>query len=150
ILMAIFALLAQGCESFPEFGSSSTSKVTSPEHLQQARITQSMDADWRFLKSDAQGAEAVAFDDSSWRKLDVPHDWSIEGPFDQAAPARGAGANLPQGTGWYRKHFNMPADYSQKRIFIQFDGVMANSDVWINGQNLGHRPYGYSSFEYEM
>ena len=115
-----------------------------------ARKIDSFDADWRFLKSDAKGAEAPEFDDSQWRKLDVPHDWSIEGPFDAHNPAGGAGAFLPGGVGWYRKHFATPAIGSSARVYIEFDGVMANSDVWINGYHLGKRPYGYVSFHYEL
>ena len=80
----------------------------------------------------------------------MPHDWSIEGPFDQAAPTRGSGAFLPAGVGWYRKHFTLPAEYAKQRVFIEFDGVMANSEVWINGHSLGKRPFGYVSFRYDM
>ena len=108
------------------------------------------DTDWRFLKSDASGAETPAFDDSQWRTVTVPHDWSIEGPFDQSAPTGGAGGFLPAGVGWYRKHFTLPDYGAQAREFIEFDGVMANSDVWINGFHLGKRPYGYVSFRYEL
>ncbi len=108
------------------------------------------DADWRFLKSDARDAEQAAFDDSTWRQLNVPHDWSIEGPFDPDAPAGQAGAYLNGGIGWYRKHFTLSDDDSTKRVFVEFDGVMANSDVWINGFHLGHRPYGYVSFRYDL
>jgi beta-galactosidase len=106
--------------------------------------------DWRFLKSDATGAEEPAFDDAAWRKLNVPHDWSIEGPFDEKNPTGGAGAFLPAGIGWYRKHFALPENLAGRQVFVQFDGVMANSDVWINGAHLGHRPYGYVSFEYDL
>ncbi len=115
-----------------------------------ARSTTPFDRDWRFLKADAPGAEKPDFADASWRTLDVPHDWSIEGPFDVNNPTRGAGGFLPAGVGWYRKSFTLPAAYAQRRVFIDFDGVMANSDVWINGQLLGHRPYGYVSFRYEL
>ena len=115
-----------------------------------AADTSPFDQGWRFLKSDAPGAEAPTFDDSSWRALDLPHDWSIEGPFDARNPAGGAGAFLPAGIGWYRKTFTVPAANRGKRIFIDFDGVMANSDVWINGFLLGHRPYGYVSFRYDL
>ena len=115
-----------------------------------ARITEPFDKDWRFLKSDAKGAEEIGFDDSRWRKLDVPHDWSIEGPFDEKNLTGGAGGFLPAGVGWYRKHFTLPASAAHARVFVEFDGVMANSDVWINGFHLGHRPYGYVSFRYEL
>jgi beta-galactosidase len=114
------------------------------------RTTLSFDSGWQFLKDDAKGAEAPSFDDSSWRALSVPHDWSIEGPFDQTNPTGGAGGFLPAGVGWYRKHFTLPSGDAQKRVFIDFDGVMANSDVWINGFHLGTRPYGYVSFRYEL
>jgi len=115
-----------------------------------ARITTAFDPDWRFLKSDAPGAEKPEFDDAPWRVLGLPHDWSIEGPFDRQNPTRGAGGFLPGGVGWYRKHFTLPSDHAHRRVFIEFDGVMANSDVWINGFHLGKRPYGYVSFRYEL
>ncbi len=114
------------------------------------RTTISFDAGWLFNKGDATGAENPSFHDSTWRKLDVPHDWSIEGPFDKDNPTRGSGGFLPSGVGWYRKHFTVPVDSKNKRVFIEFDGVMANSDVWINGHHLGKRPYGYVSFRYEL
>jgi beta-galactosidase len=125
-------------------------QATSPAASDHSQIILPFDNDWRFLKSDATGAEKPAFDDASWRGLNVPHDWSIEGPFDEKNPTGGAGAFLPAGVGWYRKHFTLPENVSARRVFIQFDGVMANSDVWINGVHLGHRPYGYVSFEYEL
>ncbi len=115
-----------------------------------AGTTMSFDRDWRFFKGDAAGAESPAFADAAWRKLDVPHDWSIEGPFDEKNPTRGAGGFLPAGVGWYRKSFTVPPGYAKRRVFIDFDGVMANSDVWINGFHLGKRPYGYVSFRYEL
>lgn len=115
-----------------------------------AADTTSFDRGWRFLKSDTPGAEAPAFDDSAWRTVDLPHDWSIEGPFDAKNPTGGAGAFLPAGIGWYRRTFTVPASDRGKRVFIDFDGVMANSDVWINGFSLGHRPYGYVSFRYDL
>jgi beta-galactosidase len=116
----------------------------------QSRVTISFDPDWRFFKGDAPGAEKPEFDDTGWRSLDVPHDWSIEGPFTKEDPTGGAGGFLPKGIGWYRKHFTLPAGSESRRLFIQFDGVMANSDVWINGFHLGRRPYGYASFYYEL
>jgi beta-galactosidase len=114
------------------------------------RLTASFDSDWRFLKGDAPGAEAPEFDDHSWRRLDVPHDWSIEGPFDEKNPTSGAGGFLPAGVGWYRKYFVVSSEQSSRRFFIEFDGVMANSEVWLNGFSLGKRPYGYVSFCYEL
>lgn len=114
------------------------------------RVIKSFDSDWRFHLGETSGAERIEFDDSAWRKLDVPHDWSIEGPFDKDNPTRGSGGFLPAGIGWYRKQFTLPTNDANQRVFIEFDGVMANSDVWINGFHLGQRPYGYVSFAYEL
>ena len=115
-----------------------------------ARVILPFDRDWRFLQADAAGAEQPEFADGSWRKLDVPHDWSIAGPFAETNKTGGAGAFLPGGTGWYRKHFLLPESYSRDHVRIEFDGVMANSDVWINGYHLGRRPFGYVSFGYDL
>ncbi|PYS72810.1 MAG: glycoside hydrolase family 2 [Acidobacteria bacterium] len=124
---------------------------SSPSSVQAtSRTTLSFDNGWLFLKRDAAGADTPSFNDSAWRKLNVPHDWSIEGPFDKDNPTRGSGGFLPSGVGWYRKHFALAPDSKDKRVFIEFDGVMANSDVWINGFHLGKRPYGYVSFRYEL
>src|SRR2546421_1030605 len=114
------------------------------------RITSSFDRDWRFLKGDAAGADKQEFDDSSWRQLDVPHDWSIAGPVDEKNPTGQGGGFMPSGIGWYRKHFTVSSDLRDRLVFIEFDGVMANSDVWINGFHLGRRPYGYVSFGYQL
>lgn len=116
----------------------------------QTRKISSFDSDWRFLKSDAGDAKNLNFDDSAWRKLNVPHDWSIEGPFDEKNPTGAGGGYLPSGVSWYRKHFSVPEKDKNRRVFIEFDGVMETSDVWINGIHLGKRPSGYISFEYEL
>ncbi len=110
----------------------------------------SFDTAWRFFEGAAAGAEEPAFDDSQWRSLDVPHDWSIEGPFSQTNKTGGAGGFLPSGVGWYRKTFNLRTNDSAKFVWIEFDGVMENSDVWINGKHLGKRPNGYVSFKYDL
>jgi beta-galactosidase len=115
-----------------------------------ARITSAFDRDWLFLKGDAAGAEKNEFSDSSWRKITVPHDWSIEGAADEKNPTGQGGGFMPSGVGWYRKHFTVSNGLRDRLVFIEFDGVMANSDVWINGVHLGNRPYGYVSFAYEL
>src|SRR5215471_5289381 len=132
------------------FAASLTCAAQAARHLEPVRATLAFDGDWRFIKGDPVGAETVALDDTKWRALNVPHDWSIEGPFDEASPAGAAGGFLPTGIGWYRKHFILPSEDSERRVFVDFDGVMANSDVWINGFHLGKRPYGYVSFRYEL
>ena len=115
-----------------------------------ARIRDSFDFGWKFFKGDAQGAQMPAFADASWRTLDLPHDWSIEGPFSQSEPSGGAGGNAPTGIGWYRKRFSLPASYQDRKVVIEFDGVYQNSEVWVNGHYLGKRPFGYISFAYDI
>ncbi len=116
----------------------------------QTRKTSSFDNDWRFLKGDAANAEKSNFDDAAWRVTNVPHDWSIEGPFDEKNPTGAGGGYLPSGVSWYRKHFDVADKDKGKRVFIQFDGVMEMSDVYINGVHLGKRPSGYISYEYDL
>ena len=103
---------------------------------------------WKFHKGDADGAPSVDFDDGEWRTVTLPHDWSIEGPFDPRwASATGY---LPGGVGWYRKTFEAPASDEPKKIYVHFDGVYCNSEVWINGHSLGRRPNGFVSFRYDL
>jgi beta-galactosidase len=116
----------------------------------EARTIMPFDSDWRFSNATVLGADQSQFDDHTWANLNVPHDWSIAGPFSETNLTGGAGGFLPSGVGWYRKHFTLPPADSGKCISIEFDGVMANSDVWINGFHLGHRPFGYASFSYEL
>jgi beta-galactosidase len=114
------------------------------------RTRTSFDLGWKFLKGDSQGAEQPDFPDLSWTNLDLPHDWSIEGPFDEKEPASSCGGYLPTGIGWYRKHFRLPASDAGSQLTIEFDGVYENSEVWINGHSLGKRPYGYIPFFYDL
>ncbi|HJQ31434.1 MAG TPA: glycoside hydrolase family 2 TIM barrel-domain containing protein [Pyrinomonadaceae bacterium] len=114
------------------------------------------DADWRFFRGGAQGAEGADFDDSRWRTVDLPHDWSIEdlpgkqSPFDPQAISQVSGGFTVGGTGWYRKTFDVPESQRGKRIRIQFDGVYMNAEVWLNGQRVGEHPYGYTSFWFDL
>ena len=114
------------------------------------RRSLAFDRDWRFHLGDVSGAQEVAFDDPGWRPLDLPHDWSIEGAFSDTNPAGANGGALPGGVGWYRKAFAVSQNDTGRLVFVEFDGVYRNSQVWINGQYLGKRPYGYSSFRYEL
>ena len=118
--------------------------------LTSLRSRECFDFDWLFLKDDARGAQRPAFNDSRWRSLQLPHDWSIEGPFRVDAPGGGSHAWTPNGVARYRKRFRLaPAD-RDRHISIEFDGVYHNSDVWINGHHLGHRAYGYIGFAYDL
>ena len=117
----------------------------------QARERQCFDKDWRFVLGDSVQMAQKYYDDSHWRLLDVPHDWAIEGDFYAGNPSGAGGGALPGGIGWYRKHF--PISHLSpltSRFFIEFDGVYMNSTVYVNGEKVGYRPYGYSSFEYDI
>jgi beta-galactosidase len=115
-----------------------------------SRLTENFNKNWKFQLGDLQNAQDPSSDDASWRSLNLPHDWSIEGQFSQDNPATPGGGALPGGIGWYRKSFTIPETQKDKKAFIDFDGVYCNSEVWINGHYLGKRPYGYSSFRYEL
>ncbi len=128
----------------------STSHLAAQTPEAPPRIRDSFDFGWKFSKGDAPGASQPGFNDASWRSLDLPHDWSIEGPFAQSEPSGGPGGYAPTGTAWYRKHFRLPASYQGRQISIEFDGVYQNSEVWMNGQYLGKRPFGYISFGYDL
>ena len=136
---------------------------------------QSLDAGWHFFLGDVAGAQYTRFDDSKWRRVDLPHDWSIEdlvptseatgeatiwvggnaptriGPFDVAlSGGQEATGWVVGGTGWYRKQFLLPAMDRNAQAEVRFDGVYMNSEVWINGQSLGSHPYGYTPFAYDL
>jgi len=111
---------------------------------------QLFDYDWKFFLGDASEAKATDFNDESWRKLDLPHDWSIEGKIHPKNPTGGGGGFFPAGIGWYRKTFQAPDAWKTKKTAIYFEGVYMNSEVFINGKSLGVYPYGYSSFSYDL
>ena len=118
----------------------------------QARERNCFDADWRFVLADSTQMADVDYNDSHWRMLSLPHDWAIEGDFYAGNPSGAGGGALPGGVGWYRKTLSIPQTPSQdgKFYFIEFDGVYMNSTVYVNGKEVGFRPYGYSSFEYDI
>src|ERR1017187_8598828 len=109
----------------------------------------SFNESWRFFKGEAAGAERPDFQDAQWSEIRLPHDWAIEGPFDpNINPHTGA---LPiSGTGWYRKSFTLPNTAKDRYFSIEFDGAMSNAHVWLNGQELGGRPYGYIGFAFDL
>lgn len=110
-----------------------------------------IDLNWRFFQCDVDGAERIDFDDSNWRLLNVPHDWSIEGDYDHANPSGGSGAFLPTGIGWYRKTIQIPAEWrNNRRISLLFDGVFCNSTVYANGEQVGGMNYGWLSFSCDV
>ncbi|WP_095984947.1 glycoside hydrolase family 2 TIM barrel-domain containing protein [Cystobacter fuscus] len=118
------------------------------------------DRDWKFVLvnpegiTDPSGSYATAhepsFDDSSWRKLNVPHDWSIERD-PSPGPGTTSGTGFFQGgLGWYRKTFTLPSSMAGKKLSIEFDGVYMDSYVYVNGELVGNHPYGYTAFDVDL
>ena len=115
------------------------------------RHTLDFNESWQFTLSDSTADySAENIDASSWRTLDLPHDWSIESDFSDTFPATPGGGALPGGIGWYRKSFYLDNTLKDKQIYIDFDGIYQCSEVWINGHSVGFRPNGYISFRYDL
>ncbi|MCR4906465.1 MAG: DUF4982 domain-containing protein [Clostridiales bacterium] len=110
--------------------------------------TVNLNRNWLFHLGDEPGADYMGWDDRAWRRVTLPHDWSVEHPFDRKN-ASGTGY-LPGGTAWYRKHFELPGDAAGKRVRITFGGVYKHASVWINSNYLGGRAYGYSTFTFDV
>lgn len=147
-LSCVFFLVTQGCT--PSEPDSLFNSHTGP------RTVILLDDDWRFFRGDPEGAEETGFDDGAWRTVNLPHDWSIEdlpgtdSPLDPAAPGGISTGYYVGGTGWYRKKLDVPVSVKGKLLFLEFEGVYMNADIWVNGTHLGTHPYGYTSFWYEI
>lgn len=113
------------------------------------RSRKRFDADWRFFKGEASRAERPDFDDRAFRRVCLPHDFSIEGPFDPEAPGGGSQAFAPAGVGWYRKRFELAPD-PRACAWVEFDGAYHRSRVWLNGVELREHHYGYTGFHVEL
>ena len=119
------------------------------EQKSTSRLVEDFNFDWCFMLGDKPQYATVEFNDANWRQLHLPHDWSIEGEFNRMNPSTPAGGALPGGIGWYRKTFTSP-NLDGKVIHIEFDGIFMNSTVYVNGEKVGFRPYGYSSLSYDI
>ena len=108
------------------------------------------DEGWRFALHNDDKAHETTFDDHAWRVLDLPHDWAIEGDFYALNPSGANGGALPGGIGWYRKHLNLNDNDASSRYVLHFDGAYMNTSVYVNGQLVGMRPYGFISFSYDI
>ena len=113
-----------------------------------SRIKLNFDFDWKFSLTDHPGYAAIDYSDANWEQVQLPHDWNIKQKFDRKGI--GSAAYLPEGIGWYRKTFFVPQSYKGRTVSILFDGIFQQSDVYINGKHLGHRPYGFCSIEYDL
>lgn len=133
----------------------------------QNRVVKQLDRDWMFINKDVRTGYDTGLDDTSWTQVCVPHDWAISGPFDlnqdmqfvkviedgdkEAKLRTGRTGALPAtGVGWYRRVVSLPSDYAGHRVYIEFDGVMSNARIYLNGKYIGNRPYGYSSFSLDL
>ena len=125
------------------FVSSCSNEIT------QEKIDTNFNNDWLFTKGNQSNAEQPEFQDKGWEEITLPHDWAIEGPFDNKYNARTGGLPV-HGIGWYRKHFTISKEQKDKIISIEFDGAMCNSKVWLNGHYLGERPNGYMGFSFDL
>ncbi len=131
------------------------------------RYVQLSHSQWKFLQADPEQAASPQYDDADWQTVTVPHDWAITGPFDKEHDAQhlrivedgeqktshhfGRTGGLPHvGIGWYRKRFTLPLADEGQRVFVEFDGVMSHSAVYLNGRLIGSWPYGYASFCFEL
>ena len=108
------------------------------------------DEGWRFALHNDDKAHEIAFDDHAWRVLDLPHDWAIEGDFYALNPSGANGGALPGGIGWYRKHLNLNDNDASSHYVLHFDGAYMNTSVYVNGQLVGMRPYGFISFSCDI
>ena len=115
-----------------------------------SRDERRLDGGWRFHRGEAPGAEAVAFEDGAWTPVTLPHDWSIVGPVDAAAPAAGHGGYFPTGAGWYRLKLAAPEAWAGRRVEIEFEGAAMGAEVWLNGAALGRWAYGYTPFRFDL
>jgi len=149
-IIGICLFLILGCSQKPK---NKTNELIVDDHPRSQLL---FDFDWRFHRGDVAGGEEVNFDDSQWRLLNLPHDWSIEdipgtdSPLDSNAVGGIDIGYFVGGTGWYRKKFTIPSELNGKRFNINFEGVYMNADIWLNGEYLGNHPYGYTSFWYDI
>ncbi|MFZ7946200.1 Ig-like domain-containing protein [Neobacillus sp. 19] len=153
----IFLIMALILSSFqvPTYGQAAEkTKATTENSVKyegERRIN--FNGNWRFQRETTgsiAGAQNPGFDDSSWRQLNLPHDWGIELDFNKNSLATHEGGYLDGGIGWYRKTFTVPESMKGKRISIDFDGVYMNSTTYLNGQLLGTYPFGYNAFSYDI
>jgi beta-galactosidase len=155
-LIVIIILLPIGAYFiFTRFNNSNAESVVSNRDNQ-------IDADWRFFRGDIEAAKEINFDDSKWRNLDLPHDWSIEdlplamsdssvvGPFSKTSAGGRNTGHVIGGIAWYRKQFKLPVGINNKSVVLRFDGIYSESEVWFNGHHVGFHPNGYTPFNYDV
>ncbi len=157
LIFLIVISITVSLEAQPKFKNEDSH--SNPIHRMGNSNVQSFDQAWLFMRyglqadgstlEEPQALQKPEINDANWRKQDLPHDWAIEGPF--RIELAGETGKLPyKGIGWYRKHFTLATADAGKQIFIDFDGAMANAQIWLNGHYVGSWPYGYSSFRMDL
>ncbi|MDA3834042.1 MAG: hypothetical protein PF495_11655, partial [Spirochaetales bacterium] len=124
--------------------------LTSVMSIFAQRSITNFNQDWKFILEDKASFSEQDFEDGDWTVLDVPHDWSFEKGVREGGDQGQGGGYHDGGIAWYRKSFKVGKESLNRTVYIEFDGVYMNSEVWINGQALGKRPYGYISFRYDI
>ncbi len=157
ILSALFSILFLQWVSLKTFAQADENVFRNTSNIKSKLAAESImdeeinfNTSWKFQLKELPDFYTPDFNDDNWRTLNGPHDWSIEGKFDEQNPSGASGGYLPAGIGCYRKHFVLPEGSEGKRVKIRFDGVYMNSSVYLNGVFLGNRPYGFSTFEYDL
>lgn len=146
-IISFLSLLTLSSYLIIGFGTNKT-EYESSENV--SRSLYKLNKDWRFRLGDSAAFSNDTFNDSSWRQLDVPHDWGVEGVYDTIHGTDWQSGYLPAGIGWYRKEIQLKEDPSEHTIELKFDGVYMNSSVWVNGRLVGNHKYGYTSFYYDV
>ncbi len=132
LLLIVLCIVLTGCQNLKD---------------DTARTRVKFNSDWKFINKDIKNGQNPNYDDSAWRKLNLPHDWAIEGPFSKDVYFQGGFLPYP-GVGWYRKSFDISA--MDKNVLLEFDGIMMNAKVWLNSQYVGEWAFGYSSFALDI
>ncbi|WP_052446697.1 Ig-like domain-containing protein [Candidatus Soleaferrea massiliensis] len=151
--LALSLTMAVTSTGFTAFAADAPTSDTQAQYVSEEAASERstlFNDDWKFILGDPVGAQNTSFDDSAWRNLNLPHDWSIEFDFSYSSPATSECGYLDGGTGWYRKTFILPESMAGKRITIDFGGVYMDSTTYVNGTRLGNYPNGYMPFSYDI
>ena len=146
ILLVFLVLISTGCKTGV--------KTSTDRYI-------AFDSGWKFIRDSIKGAEAPGYNDSSWRTIDLPHDFSMEkiddsvkaehiGPFTRKSEGGAATGHVKGGTAWYRKHFRVDETYEHKTVTLCFDGVYMIANIWVNGKKAGDHFYGYTPFSFDI
>ena len=147
-LMLVTSFINEGWSSLFELPEASA-MAGHEQNYNDTRVELDFNNNWSFGFTDDDAAYLKGYDDSDWEKVDLPHDFSMSQEFTTDGTEAESG-NLPGGTGWYRKWFNLYEYYSGDRVILNFDGAYQHAYVYVNGKYVGENHYGYNSFSFEI